>query len=391
VVYIPALKNYSIMTPDTDSYQTRPDGCVASFMRREDTSQYLAPPSYSSDWLDWSNHASALFISGRTGLALIAARHALNLERTPSTLINLAVMLESQSQFYPAFSLAEEAYRINPNHPYAAILYSDALLRMGRLMEAWPIYSRSHANWGWVSKVIPEWDGRPPLLNKRILVLSGGGYGDNFLHLRWIPRLKALGAHVNYMCPASMHSLLEGMYGFDRLIAGSVAGLEGTLIPSEYDYYTCVLSLGEYFCRGMEEISSEPYIRLRSTPTEHIGLCAIAGEEKIPRRNRSLTPEQAIRICENRSVVDLNRDGSWRDTAALISTLHLVVTVDTGVAHLAGAMGIKTFVILPGNSAAYYGIHGTHSPFYQSQRLFRNNAEGMDHAVSAVRAALESL
>jgi len=379
------------MTPDTDSYQTRADGCVASFMTQADVHKFLSPPTYTSDWLDWSNHASALFLSGRTNLALIAARHALGLERTPTTLINLAVILESQSQFYPAFSLAEEAYRINPDHPYAAILYSDSLLRMGRFLEAWPIYSRSHAPWGWVKNIIPEWDGRSSLLNKRILVLSGGGFGDNFLHMRWIPKLKGLGATVTYMCPASMHSLLDGMYGFDRLIAGSVAGLEGTLIPSDYDCYTCVLSLGGYFCRDTSEIPTERYIRLESPPTDNIGLCITAGEEKIPRRNRSLSPAQAFHICENRPIVDLDRDGEWLDTATLISTLKLVITVDTAVAHLSGAMGIPTWVILPGNSAAYYGIHGTYNHFYPSHRLFRNNAEGMDHAVSAVCDALEQL
>lgn len=365
-------------------------------MKRSDTAQFIAPPSYSADWLDWSNHASALFVSGRTGLALIAARHALQLERTPTTLINLAVILESQSQFYPAFSLAEEAYRINPSHPYAAILYSDALIRMGRLAEGWPIYSRSHTNWGWVNRVIPEWDGRSSLLNKRILVLSGGGYGDNFLHLRWIPRLKGLGATVTYMCPPSMHSLLDGMYGIDHLIAGSVAGLEGTLIPSEYDYYACVLSLGGHFCHTLEDIPTEPYLprsKKKFGPIE-IGLRTNAREEKVPRRNRSLNADQIIRISESlRGWVGLNFDDStpWKETARVVSTMRLVITVDTAIAHLSGAMGIPCWVILPGNSALYYGVSGDASPWYPSQRLFRNGGEGIDHSVDLVCAALEKL
>jgi hypothetical protein len=361
-------------------------------MKQSDVSQFLSPPSYSSDWLDWSNHASALFVSGRTGLALIAARHALGLERTPSTLINLAVILEAQSQFYPAFSLAEEAYNLNREHPFAAILYSDALLRMGRLAEAWPIFSRSHTNWNWVSRIWPEWDGHFPLLNKRILVLSGGGYGDTFLHLRWISKLKGLGAYVTFMCPASMHSLLAGMYGIDRLVAGSVAGLEGMILPSEYDCYASLLSLGGYFCHTIEEIPTERYI-LNHTPISHIsefGLCTRAGEEKVPRRNRSLTAaHKSLLASALGSWISLDVSDpspTWKETAHVISSVKLVITVDTGVAHLAGAMGIPTFVILPGNSAAYYGIHGTHSFFYPSQRLFRNNAEGMDHAVSAVCA-----
>lgn len=378
------------MSPD--AYLT-PAGDIASFLQPSDAQRFLSIPPPSADALDWLNHSSALYVSGRTDLALIAARHALSLERNPSTLLNLAVILETMGEFYPALPLSAEAHALDPRDPFAMTLYSDDLLRMGRLAEAWPIYSRSHANWDWVGRVIPEWDGTSPLSGKRVLVLSGGGYGDNILFLRWMPRLAALGSHVTFMCPASMHSLLDGTLGIDRLIAGSIAGLEGMLIPSEYDCYTCVLSLGGYFCPRMEDIPTAPYIRNPLLPVRGcIGLCTRAGEEKFPRRHRSLTAVQSYRlrnlIGERCEELNISR-GGWDITRDLISTCCLVITVDTGVAHLAGAMNVPCWIILPGFSASYYGVSGDRCSWYPSQRLFRNHGEGIDRAVENVCLALQ--
>lgn len=378
-----------------DAYLT-PAGDIASFLQPSDAQRFLSIPSPSADALDWLNHSSALYVSGRTDLALIAARHALSLERNPSTLLNLAVILETMGEFYPALPLSAEAHALDPRDPFAMTLYSDDLLRMGRLAEAWPIYSRSHANWDWVGRVIPEWDGTTPLSGKRILVLSGGGYGDNILFLRWMPRLAALGAHVTFMCPASMHSLLDGTLGIDRLIAGSVTGLEGMLIPSEYDYYTCVLSLGGYFCPTMEDIPTAPYLKGPwERKRDEIGFCTRAGEEKFPRRHRSLSSIQSNQITRSikGSYISLNYEDlseyDWALTSALVNSLRLVITVDTGVAHLAGAMNIPCWVILPGFSASYYGVSGDRCAWYPSQRLFRNHGEGIDRAVENICLALQ--
>lgn len=384
-------------------------------MRQSEAAQFLSPPSRHADYLDWSNHASSLFVTGNVPLALIAARRALSLRRVPATLINLAVILENQSDFYSAFPLSEEAYRMAPDDGITCCHYSDALLRMGRFAEAWPIYSSSHTNWGRLSRVWPEWDGRSSLKGKRLLVLCGGGYGDTILHSRWLPRLAGLGARITFMCPASMHPLFSRESYIEHLIAGSVAGLEGTPVVDN-DLFVSLLSLARYFCPDISHIPITPYIHpdpvresrrravLRAGAAPVFGICTIAGEEKVPRRNRSLTSDQTDRILHTRTHkgadwVNLNlsiipgtlqpsiRD--WADTAAIIACLDRVITVDTGVAHLAGALGVPCWVILSGPSAAYYGVSGDRNPFYPSQRLFRNGGAGIDNSVSAVCERLE--
>jgi hypothetical protein len=401
------------------AYQTRPDGCIVSFMQQDDTTQFLSPPSYSADFIEWSNHASALFVTGHTDLALIAARRALLLERTPTTLLNLAVILETQSEYYSAFPLAEEAHRINPNHPFAACFHSDDLLRMGRLSEAWPLYSDSHADWSLMRRVLPEWNGRTSIRGRRILVLSGGGYGDDILFLRWMPRLKSYGANVTYLCPPALSPLLARAPYIDHFLPGSVAGFNGSLLLSSYDLFTCIRSLAAHFCPTVEDIPTIPYIHatearslysrngLRQCASHLIGLCTRAGEESFPRRHRSLLYHQVLRIVrtplphdtqwvsldyDKRSIVDGILDppmNDWADTATILAMLDLVITVDTGVAHLAGAMGIPCWVLLPGFSAAYYGVSGERNLFYPSHRLFRNGGEGIDYSVDAVCAALQ--
>jgi len=74
----------------------------------------------------------------------------------------------------------------------------------------------------------------------------------------------------------------------------------------------------------------------------------------------------------------------WLDTAKAAATCDLIVSVDTGVAHLAGAMGIPVWVILPGAAAWQYPVYRENHPFYSSMRMFWNRKEGLDDAVEAV-------
>lgn len=387
----------------------------APFMRVPDAAPYLNRPD-GSDWSQWANHASALYATGKTRPAEIAARRAVRCDRNPATLLNLAVILETQSRFAEALPLAAAAFEADPSSGLAQCLYSDALLRTGRFSEAWPLYVHSHGDWSWVSHVLPEWNGHDNLRGKRLLVLSAGGYGDSILFARWLPFLQGLGAHVTLMCPKSLALLLAPLV--DRVISGSIAGLDDTqtLFPCDYDLFASGLSLGGYFCPAPSDIPPTPYLaadpelairrqmELRPSGTPLIGICTRAGEETFPRRHRTLNHMQTARLLTVKTPatwVNLNYDDDffsgamlnpdirdWSDTAAILVNLDLVVTVDTGVAHLAGALDVPCWVILPGLSAAYYGITGERSAFYASQRIFRNGGEGLHYSVSAACAAL---
>jgi ADP-heptose:LPS heptosyltransferase len=137
-----------------------------------------------------------------------------------------------------------------------------------------------------------------------------------------------------------------------------------------------------------------------------VGFCWHAGEHTAQARTRTLSIDQRERVIRalpyrgvNLTHGDENRHGqldsvsmmNWLETARAIRKLDLVVTVDTGVAHLAAAMGRPTWVILPSASAWQYLTGYDYHPFYPTMRLFRNRGEGIDNAVDACISALEAL
>lgn len=349
-------------------------------------------------WEDYVNLSSAFFVVGETDLALINARRALSIIRTPETLLNLAVILESRGRFYQAFPLSLEASSLSDSSTVLCHA-TDSLLRMGWFEEAWRMgYSHSHADWTEVRKLLPEWDGHSSLVNTRVLVLPGGGYGDEILFLRWMDRLAYLGAIVTYACPPTLAPLAREFSSIHDTISGKTFSDFVNVDFSQYDCFIPIRSLAEHFCPTIDAIPTKPYIRRQSWPVRDgdIGICTHAGEESFPRRHRSLTAIQRDRIIKSLhggfvslNYEDLSPDSDWSHTRDLISTLPLIITVDTGIAHLAGAMGIPAYVLLPGISAAYYGTRGDRSWFYPSHRLFRNHAEGIDNSVAVVCAALK--
>jgi hypothetical protein len=198
---------------------------------------------------------------------------------------------------------------------------------------------------------------------------------------------------VTLVCPESLQSLLRGVPYIHHFITGSTREPIADIAVTDYHLFTSLRALATHLCRTMAEIPNRPYITRRLNPWgDHIGICTRAGEEKFPRRHRSLSPEQRARIVSHpASWIELDREGSWNATRYILSTLEMVITVDTGVAHLAGAMGIPCWVILPGISASYYGVRGPHCPFYPTHRLFRNGGEGIDTSVNLVCEALAQL
>jgi tetratricopeptide (TPR) repeat protein len=355
----------------------------------------------SHDWLDVSNYASAHYVLGDTIRARVYAERALELNRNAHTLLNLGVTLETTGRFEEALLLAQEANALDPTDPFVGGLVADGLIRASRWQEGWPLYVKHHANWDWLRPAIREWEGpSESLLNKHILVLEGGGFGDNLIFLRYLPKLRALGAFITYMCPASLCPLVAENRLVDRLIPSTNGFAD--LIPSEYDCFVSLLALGAKFNETVESIQqwNAPYLKAAPIKTSSaIGICWKAGENVSPRKHRSLTLTQTAHILESRNdllwttlVVDelppqdqvwKPEIKNWSHTASILSGLKLVITVDTGVAHLSGALGIPTWVLLPALSSWPFLLNRDDSPLYPSVRLFRSHHEGIDEAVES--------
>ena len=209
-------------------------------MRTVEASELLRGPD-PTDWDGLSNRASALYLSNMTGEALTVAHKALSRARNVATLVNMAVILESLGRFDEALPYAYEATIVDPDDNRALALYGESLLRLGEFREGWPLYAAERASHGWLSPYISEWPGpHQSLSGKRILVVEGGGYGDNLYFLRWLGVLARAGARIDYLCQPSFAPLVRAC-GYDAIEnwAGNV-----DIDDRSYDYFTSVLALG---------------------------------------------------------------------------------------------------------------------------------------------------
>jgi hypothetical protein len=320
-----------------------------------------------------SNRASELYNEGNFEPALETAKHALQIARTVPTLLNMSIILEGLSRFDEAHVLAAEAYCVNPNDKRTAGHYGRSLLRMGDLARGWPLYLQDCNLRSQLKDFIPEWTGQD-LQGKRVLVVEGEGYGDNLYFMRWLHTLRDLGAQVDYICQPSLAPLVAHM-GYHALPnwGGNV-----DFKFHDYDYYTSILTLPHKFGVTYENHKvTGPYIPgaewragLLAGRPQRVGICALAGEGMSPTKCRSMHASQLQHVLNSMNQkhqwVNLNYKHElpvenpviedWLDTAKAIATCDLVVSVDTGVAHLAGAMGVPTWVLLPGASAWQYPI-----------------------------------
>jgi hypothetical protein len=338
-----------------------------------------------------SNQAAALHAAYCTEESLVLARRAVASERTPMTLNNLAVILETLGRFAEALPYEREAYVRNPDEPRMARLYGEALLRHGNLTLGWPIYSRAYLRYDWLTPYVPEWHGES-LTGRRLLVFGPGGYGDNIFFLRWLTDLRARGAAITYIAPPNLAPLARTL---DLTVVENWNG-NVAIDFGAFDFHIPIHAIPQYLGVTYDTyVPRTPYLTVRPRPRFHlcrrIGFCWRGGEALSLRYSRSLNWQQRQRVIARlpRRYVDLSDlTGSWLATAELMASLDHVVTVDTGVAHLAGALGVLTSVILPGSSAWYYPIGYDYHPFYPTMRMFRNDGEGLDSAVDAVLATL---
>jgi hypothetical protein len=251
---------------------------------------------------------------------------------------------------------------------------------------------------------IPEWTGQP-LKRKRLLVIEGEGYGDQFYFMRWLYSLWSQEAKISYVCQPGLAPLITHM-GFNAIENwGGNADFKFT----DFDYHTSILTLPYKLGVTFKNYQWKPYVLIDEgfqgleapigVPLR-VGICALAGEGMSPTKCRSMHASQLQSVLNSmdrkHQWVNLNYKHSlpkecdnpvienWLDTAKAIATCDMVVSVDTGVAHISAAMGVPTWVVLPGNSAWQYPIHRDDHPFYPTMRMFRNYGKGMENAVEAV-------
>lgn len=258
---------------------------------------------------------------------------------------------------------------------------------------------------------MPMWRGEN-LAGRSILVLAEQGFGDTIQFVRYLLPLREKGAHVVFRCPPPLRRLLDEFPGVDEIVASNV-------LMRTPDFYVPLLSLPRLFGTTIQTIPvSVPYISpprdLSAVITRPPGTKLAVGLAWSVRRGDDRRAVPAHHLCQlsmpGVALYGLQPDASEADvasiqafdigreltdfarTAAAVASLDLVVSVDTALAHLAGAMARPCFVLLQHNADWRWLRDREDSPWYPTLRLFRQETPG-DWAgvVRRVGAAIERL
>jgi len=267
----------------------------------------------------------------------------------------------------------------------------------------------------------PRWSGLDDIRGKIMLLWTEQGLGDALQFCRFAPLVAARGATVIIRAPAVLKPVLERLEGVSRVIAQ-----EEPLPP--YDYHYPLMSLPAAFGTTLENLSATtPYLtaaparvrqwkaRLHGSLERRVGLVWSGNPAHQSDRWRSIPlAELAVLVRPGVRFVSLQkvlRDSDlpalaqfpslewhgedlrdFNDTATLIDCLDLVITVDTAVAHLAGALGKPVWVLLYYSADWRWLTERDDSPWYPTARLFRQTAIGdWSGVVARVAGALESV
>jgi tetratricopeptide (TPR) repeat protein len=246
----------------------------------------------------------------------------------------------------------------------ARLNLGNVYLALGRDAEGWPLYDERPERLNSRTRKLsfPEWQGQS-LEGKRLLIWPEQGFGDQILAARFVPHLAA--AHTTFVCQQPLVRLFGGL-------GATVVPSVGDISVASHDYWILPMSLA----RWAAPIESAPYLAGRPSRTGGIGV-AWQGNA-LPDPGRSLPSELAAELLSLPGAISLHPQDSgardFQDTADIIAGLDLVISIDTSVAHLAGAMGKPTLVLLQ-----HHGVDWrwrANPPWYPSVETLRQPAPG---------------
>jgi Flp pilus assembly protein TadD len=342
---------------------------------------------------------------------------------------NLGVLLAGLKREEEAEQCHRQALALDPGYGKAAFNLAYLLLRQGRYAEGWErLESRQ-----WYLPLqqllpCPRWHGEP-LQGKALLIGLEAGHGDMIQFCRYASLAKQAGAaRVGILCHPALKNLLAGHRDLDAVIAA-----DEPFATDGWDYWSPPLSLPFLFKTRLDSIPADlPYLTVQAERMAHgphppgepdgrlrVGLVWRGnpnfendGERSLPSL-ATLAPlgslphvhffslqkgageDEAAHPPASLSVTDLAPQiGDFADSAAIISKLDLVITVDTAVAHLAGALGRRCWVLLPDYKPDWRWLAGRDdSPWYPGvMRLFRQDATGAwDPVIAAIKRQLSEL
>lgn len=323
-----------------------------------------------------------------------------------------AYTLERQQRHAEALALLDEVIAINPRAYEALWHRAELLLLLGRYQEGWAAYEERLQDPRWIAAMgrcefaAPRWRGEP-LVGKTILVYAEQGFGDTLQFSRYLPELRRRGATIIFYCDRELLPLYQQSPILLRVEAKSYQ----KALTETVDYHIALMSLPHLCNTTLADIPAQvPYLQVaeerraqwqaritgggfkaglvwagRDTHAHNqrrsCGLAALAPLARVTgvrfyslqKGSGALTQSAAPAGMVIEDLAPQLND--FADTAAAIEQLDLVITVDTAVAHLAGALGKPVWTLIYSPTEWRWLLGRDDSPWYPTMRLFRQAAE----------------
>ena len=432
-----ALKEYAAALADYDrALALRPDAAPL-YNNRGNALRELGRHAEAVESLDraialssgyaeaYNSRGNALLELNRPAEALADYDRALVLkEDFVDALVNRGSALRYLDRDAEALASFDRAIALSPQ--LAEAHWNKALLHLSRgdFAKGWPGYE-----WRWRRADAegvrnfkqPQWRGED-IAGKTILLHAEQGFGDSIQFVRYVPMVAARGARVILEAPDALKPLLAGVEGIASLVS------RGAMLP-RFDLHCPLMSLPLAFGTTLETVpAAVPYLhvpeeraalwraRLARLARPRIGLAWSGKPTHKNDHNRTIALARLAPLLSlpGMSFVSLQReyregdrdalarwpnlkrlDGAiadFADTAAIVGELDLTVSVDTSVAHLAGALGRPVFILLSQVQDWRWLIGRSTSPWYPTARLFRQPSIGdWDGAIAAAVRAVADL
>lgn len=346
---------------------------------------------------------------GRDGEALTYFDRAIALNpASPHPLYNRARSLLALLRLDEAMAALDQVIAIAPD--FAGAHWNMALTQLlrGNFQDGWALRERERTGLGiFIDRKFeqPQWVGEAPIAGKTILLHSDEGLGDTIQYVRYVKRVAQLGARVILEVDDPVRALVSAVEG-----AAVCLPRTGIELP-DFDLHCPLSALPLAFKTRLETIPSEvPYLpappdRLRQIWEERLGprdkmrvglvwsgrpthgndrqrsmplrtMCRLLDvDARFFSLQKDPRPDDRLTLLERPDIIDLTGHlADFTDTAAMIACLDLVITVDTSVAHLAGALARPTWIMLPYAPDYRWLLDRDDSPWYPTVRLFRQTA-----------------
>jgi tetratricopeptide (TPR) repeat protein len=368
---------------------------------------------------------------GQIDLAEAALRKALEIDpRFADAYNSLGATLNMAGRTQEALAYYRRALALEPELPEAHANLALGHLMLGDFEAGWPEYE-----WRWRCKELkpltalpqPLWDGTP-LCGRTILLREEQGLGDTLQFIRYARLVKQRGGRVLFHCQRGLGQFLTGCPGLDGIV-------EWDMPLPPFDVQAPLLSLPMLLKTTLETVPAEvPYLfadpllvaywRRELEPLSGLRVGIVwQGHAGHPGQHRSLALAQLEPLARLKGVtlvslqrgdgldqLDAVRDrwpmhapgsimsqmpGAFMEVAALMRNLDLVITIDTSIAHLAGALGTPVWLMLSAASDWRWLRERVDSPWYPTMRLFRQArlnewGEVVERLTSSLRSLVDA-